>query len=275
MKPLTLVMALLALLLASIAAYAASTPNYVGPKPAGRAMRRKSRPGRIHITAGPCDCRRRKTCSATSRMQNSSSRESRSRFFSKDGKYFVETDGADGKLQTFEIKYVVGIEPLQQYLVDTDHGRLQALDLAWDTVGEALVSSLSERGCERRQRPALDRALQELAGALRRLPPDRLQQELQREGTAATNDLEGPDGCLRGVPRAGRGACRLGEGRRQVRCLGLSRYRCAGLLKAEGRDEAGNRGEYVRAVPFPARASRCQQHIAAIADRRSFQSLDA
>lgn len=57
-----------------------------------------------------------------------------SRFLQKDGRYFVETDGADGKLATFEIKYVVGVAPLQQYLVELDRGRLQALDLAWDTV---------------------------------------------------------------------------------------------------------------------------------------------
>src|SRR5262249_10797952 len=39
-----------------------------------------------------------------------------SRFFRKDGKYFVETDGPDGKLATFEVKYTFGIDPLQQYL---------------------------------------------------------------------------------------------------------------------------------------------------------------
>jgi predicted CXXCH cytochrome family protein len=59
-----------------------------------------------------------------------------SRFFTKDGKFFVETDGADGKIQPFEIRYVVGVAPLQQYLVDTGNGRLQALDLAWDTVAK-------------------------------------------------------------------------------------------------------------------------------------------
>jgi len=58
------------------------------------------------------------------------------RFFTKDGRYYVETDGADGKLATFEIKYVVGITPLQQYLVQLDRGKLQALDIAWDTVAK-------------------------------------------------------------------------------------------------------------------------------------------
>ena len=55
-----------------------------------------------------------------------------SRFFTKDGKYFVETDGAAGKLETFEIRYAVGHRPLQQYLVETGNGRLQVLDIAWD-----------------------------------------------------------------------------------------------------------------------------------------------
>jgi predicted CXXCH cytochrome family protein len=56
-----------------------------------------------------------------------------SRFFRKDGKFFVETDGADGKLATFEIKYTFGVEPLQQYLVEFPDGRVQALSIAWDT----------------------------------------------------------------------------------------------------------------------------------------------
>ncbi len=55
-----------------------------------------------------------------------------SRFFRENGRFLVETDGADGKLAVFEIKYVVGVEPLQQYLVQIDGGRLQALDIAWD-----------------------------------------------------------------------------------------------------------------------------------------------
>ncbi|MGE3871519.1 MAG: tetratricopeptide repeat protein [Parvibaculaceae bacterium] len=56
-----------------------------------------------------------------------------SRFFQKDGKYLVETDGADGQPAVFEVRYAVGISPLQQYLVETEKGRLQVLDIAWDT----------------------------------------------------------------------------------------------------------------------------------------------
>jgi predicted CXXCH cytochrome family protein len=57
----------------------------------------------------------------------------RSRFFRQGGKFFVETDGPDGKLATFEVKYTFGIEPLQQYLIEFPDGRLQALSIAWDS----------------------------------------------------------------------------------------------------------------------------------------------
>ena len=57
----------------------------------------------------------------------------RSRFFRQDGKFLVETDGPDGKLATFEVKYTFGLDPLQQYLIEFPDGRLQALSIAWDS----------------------------------------------------------------------------------------------------------------------------------------------
>ena len=51
----------------------------------------------------------------------------RSRFFRDNGKFLVETDGPDGKLATFEVKYTFGVDPLQQYLIAFPDGRLQAL----------------------------------------------------------------------------------------------------------------------------------------------------
>jgi predicted CXXCH cytochrome family protein len=56
-----------------------------------------------------------------------------SRFFRKGGKFLVETDGPDGKLATFEVKYTFGVDPLQQYLIDFPDGRRQALSIAWDS----------------------------------------------------------------------------------------------------------------------------------------------
>jgi predicted CXXCH cytochrome family protein len=56
-----------------------------------------------------------------------------SRFLRKDGKFLLETDGPDGKLATFEVRYTFGLDPLQQYLVEFPDGRLQAPSLAWDS----------------------------------------------------------------------------------------------------------------------------------------------
>src|SRR5262245_16850298 len=56
-----------------------------------------------------------------------------SRFFKKDKKFFVETDGPDGKLATFQVKYTFGVDPLQQYLIEFPDGRIQALSIAWDS----------------------------------------------------------------------------------------------------------------------------------------------
>lgn len=56
-----------------------------------------------------------------------------SRFFRRDGGLFVVTEGNDGELAEFELKWTFGWEPLQQYLVEFPDGRLQALGVAWDT----------------------------------------------------------------------------------------------------------------------------------------------
>jgi predicted CXXCH cytochrome family protein len=47
--------------------------------------------------------------------------------------FFVETQGPDGHQQVFEVKYVFGVRPLQQYLAELDPGRLQVLPVSWDT----------------------------------------------------------------------------------------------------------------------------------------------
>ncbi|MFL5010773.1 multiheme c-type cytochrome [Rhizobium sp.] len=54
-------------------------------------------------------------------------------FTRRDGHFFVNTEGADGGQAEFKVKYTFAYEPLQQYLVDIGGGRLQALDIAWDT----------------------------------------------------------------------------------------------------------------------------------------------
>ncbi len=60
-----------------------------------------------------------------------------SRFYKKDGKFFVYTQGAEGVMQEFEIAYTFGIRPLQQYLIEFPGGRYQCLPLCWDTRPES------------------------------------------------------------------------------------------------------------------------------------------
>jgi len=55
------------------------------------------------------------------------------RFFKRDGAFFVRTEGPGGMLGEFRVTHVFGVEPLQQYLVDVGGGRLQALTIAWDS----------------------------------------------------------------------------------------------------------------------------------------------
>ena len=57
-----------------------------------------------------------------------------SRFYRDGDRLRVSTDGPDGTQTDYDIKGVVGISPLQQYLVETRPGRLQALDTAWDAL---------------------------------------------------------------------------------------------------------------------------------------------
>ena len=56
-----------------------------------------------------------------------------STFSIKDGGYYVHTQGADAVYQDFKIDYTFGVEPLQQYLIKFDDGRMQALTTAWDS----------------------------------------------------------------------------------------------------------------------------------------------
>ncbi len=57
----------------------------------------------------------------------------KSSFYKKDGKFFIRTDGEDGKLHDYEVAYTFGIYPLQQYLLKFPDGKYQVPDIAWDS----------------------------------------------------------------------------------------------------------------------------------------------
>ncbi|MBW2162522.1 MAG: hypothetical protein JRH14_21620 [Deltaproteobacteria bacterium] len=54
--------------------------------------------------------------------------------FVRDGDAFaIEALGADGKRARFPVIYTFGVDPMQQYLVEVEPGRLQSFLFAWDT----------------------------------------------------------------------------------------------------------------------------------------------
>ena len=55
------------------------------------------------------------------------------RFFRDDGVYRMTIAEADGTERTVDVLHAFGVDPLQQYLVSTGKGRLQALSWAWDS----------------------------------------------------------------------------------------------------------------------------------------------
>lgn len=56
-----------------------------------------------------------------------------STFFRKGSQFWVRTDGSDGGVHDYQIRFTFGVYPLQQYLIEMPGGRLQALGIAWDS----------------------------------------------------------------------------------------------------------------------------------------------
>ncbi|MEJ6656962.1 MAG: multiheme c-type cytochrome [Pseudomonas sp.] len=55
-----------------------------------------------------------------------------SRFFRRDGGFWINTPNAEGKPGDYQVAYTFGIEPLQQYFLQLNDGRLQSHGAAWD-----------------------------------------------------------------------------------------------------------------------------------------------
>jgi predicted CXXCH cytochrome family protein len=55
-----------------------------------------------------------------------------SRFFQRDGRFWINATGPDGQPADFPMKYTFGVVPLQQYLLELPGNRLQAYTVAWD-----------------------------------------------------------------------------------------------------------------------------------------------
>ncbi len=66
-----------------------------------------------------------------------------SRMFRDGERFMVHTEGPTGKMEDFQVKYVFGVDPLQQYMVEFDRNentlphevaRVQVLRISWDTL---------------------------------------------------------------------------------------------------------------------------------------------
>jgi tetratricopeptide (TPR) repeat protein len=68
-----------------------------------------------------------------------------SRFYRRDGKFLVYTEGPGGEMTEFEVTHVFGYDPLQQYLVPFPGGRLQTLNLSWDVEREEWFSQYPDQ----------------------------------------------------------------------------------------------------------------------------------
>ncbi|MEM9351486.1 MAG: HEAT repeat domain-containing protein [Planctomycetota bacterium] len=56
------------------------------------------------------------------------------RFYRKGAEYWVRTEGPDGEMHDYRVDYTFGVDPLQQYMVELEGGRVQVLRVSWDTV---------------------------------------------------------------------------------------------------------------------------------------------
>jgi hypothetical protein len=93
-----------------------------------------------------------------------------SRFYKKDGKFFVHTQGPEGKMGDFEVAYTFGWFPLQQYLVPFPGGRLQCLPIAWDVRPEEMVPPLPAGALGPAGLALLDQCRPELERHVRGMP---------------------------------------------------------------------------------------------------------
>ena len=164
-----------------------------------------------------------------------------SRFFKRDGKFFVNTDGPDGKLADFEIRYTFGVYPLQQYLIAFPDGRMQALGIAWD-------SRPKDKGGQRWFHLYPDQNLhagdplhwtgidQTWNFHVRRVPLDRAAQELRRRQQHLCDHLGRDRRRLRSLPWPRLGPRRLGGAAEERAALGQRRrQRAHGPLRRAAR----------------------------------------
>ncbi len=72
------------------------------------------------------------TVSVTGKAPELANKKITSKMFIKDGKYYVNTIGPDGKFRDYEISYVIGINRRQNYITKFPNGELHVLPVEWE-----------------------------------------------------------------------------------------------------------------------------------------------
>ena len=186
----------------------------------------------------------RRPCSAL-RNANFTYAGMTSTFFRRDGKFFVNTDGPDGKLADFEIRYTFGVTPLQQYLIEFPGGRLQALGdrlghaAARTRAGSAGSTSIPSEKVDARRSAALDRLDQNWNYMCADCHSTNLRKNYDAAADRYDDDLVRDRRRLRGLPRAGLEPRRVGEAGGRLARLDASRQ---GARRAARRAPRRRRG---------------------------------
>ena len=217
--------------------------------------------------------RRRSRCSATSPTRSSPTPARRRRSSRRDGKFFVNTDGPDGKLADYEIKYAFGVRPLQQYLIELPGGRMQALGIAWDSRPKAqggqrwfhLYPGQNIKAGDPLHWTGIE---QNWNFQCAECHSTNLRKNFDADDRHVRDDVVGAQRLLRGVPRARLEPRRLGEARRATgealaagKGLALALDERKGVALDAGRGDrqraaqraahVGPRDRDVRALPRP------------------------
>ena len=212
-------------------------------------MRPRRRPGRARTTRWPGRCRARRPCSATSTTRASSTaaspRASSARAAAGSSRPRTAT-GERRRLRGGRRRRLAPAAAVPDLARARPHPGLRH---RLGRRGRALVPGLSRRPAAARRRLPLDRALQELGGALRRVPRHRLQPQLPPETRTYAPDDGRDRRRLRGLPRAGRRPRRRPGGGR--RCRPASAPRRAGRDRAVRRPATPGARRFGDGNPLP------------------------
>ena len=136
------------------------------------------------------------------------------RFYRRDGKFLVHTEGPGGQMAEFEITHTFGHDPLQQYLVPFPGGRLQTLNVTWDArasgSGFASIPIATSRPATGCIGPGTARTG---TGCAPSVIPRTSVKGYDPEQRHVRHDLVGHRCRLRGLPRPGVPSRRLGRDR--------------------------------------------------------------